>query len=47
MSTSHGIKGRTIDEAFQGLFLWERRAPIGTDFELFNFSNLLHVHESM
>lgn len=33
MSRSHGIKGRTTDEAFQAL-QEQRGAPVGTDFFL-------------
>ena len=40
MSQSHGIKGRSTNEAFQEqCFLWERGASVG----LLNFKDLLQV----
>lgn len=48
MSESHGIKGGTTDETFQEqLFWWERGAPVSTDFELFNFKDLLNEQEAI
>ena len=38
MSQSHRIKGGTTDETFQGqCCLWERRASVSADIEIFNF----------
>ena len=46
MSQSRGIKGHTTDDAFQEQhFLWEIRAPIDADFDLFNFRDLFHAQE--
>ena len=46
MSQSNRIKGGTTDEVFQEqCFLWERGAPVSSDFDLFNFQDLLHAHE--
>ena len=43
MSTSHGITGRTTDDAFQEQrFVWERGALIGEDYGLVNFQDILH-----
>ena len=43
MSQSHGIKGRTTDEAFQEqCFLWERGAPVSLVIGLFKFQDILH-----
>lgn len=46
MSQNHIIKG---DEAFQALqeqhVMWERGAPVGADFGLFNFQDLLNTQE--
>lgn len=43
MSQSHGIKGMTTDEAFQGqCFLWETGAS-----DLFYFRDLLHAQEQI
>ena len=41
MSQSHIIKGGTTGEAFlERCFLWESRAPVGADFDLFNFNTI-------
>ena len=46
MSQSHRIKGGTADEAFQEqCFLWDRGAPVGVDFDLFNFQDHLHAQD--
>lgn len=44
MAQSHGIN----DEVFQALqkqCLWETGAPVGVDFGLFDFRDLLHARE--
>ena len=44
MSESHRVRGSTTDEVFQEQhFLWERRASVGADFELFNFQDVLDL----
>ena len=44
-----GATSRARDEAFQTLqdqcFLWQRRAPVGADFDLFNLTDLLHAQK--
>ena len=46
--SAHRIKGVTTDEAFQELcFLWERRASVGVDCNLFNSQDLLHAQQPM
>lgn len=43
MSGSPQIKGKTTDEAFwEQSFLWENKASVGADFDIFNFQALLH-----
>ena len=46
MSQNLRIKGGTTGEAFQErCFLWEKGTPVGADFDLFYFQNLLHAQE--
>ena len=46
MSQSHRIKGGTTDETFQGqCCLWERRASVSADIEIFNFQDVLPRHK--
>ena len=43
MSGRHG-KGLTTDGAFpEQCFLWDRGAPVGVDYGLFNFQDLLNT----
>ena len=47
MSQNHRIKGGTTDEAFQEQsFLWERRASVGSDFDLINFQHTQEQHNT-
>ena len=48
MSQSRRIKGGITGEAFQEhCFLWEKRASVGVDFDLFNYQDLLHAQEQI
>lgn len=48
-SQCHRIKDWTTDETFQALqeqhVMWERGAPVGADFGLFIFQDLLNTQE--
>ena len=40
------LKEARRDEAFKELwFLWERRASVGADFDLFKYQELLHAQK--
>ena len=48
MSPGPRVKDKTIDEAFQEqCILWERGAPVGVDWDLFNFYMHRNIYSTL